>query len=790
MPKELTKGIPKTQQGVVTVTASRSGTAALRDLLEYIKLNGNMGHSFSIIVDPEASNDEGRKVFDWDGDGSDAINEVKAVIPEKEERKPLFKAYVIPPAFRMGKVSGQVPSKKRMKTLGQVQALSRMGARSGEGAANLVLGKLAGRPERMAVQGKDPFAMPGDLTEERLLAQDYPMFSPSSVVDNMSLDVTEAVAWTKFLETTMATSKNEAVFRKAVMEKLLESGWEGQVRKAVFTRALSHWRTVQKVSELEKAAQQYTIMSSEAQYVTRKEHEAVVIKDILKRQGPAFMSYVKKAMAAVGANDYKTEAGAWAQAEQAARNVRAGLAELGKFDQATKWDRYAIVAKSRKESAVVQTSIGESEQFVIKALYIGPRGGKWVDAKHTTPWKPPAGKKIHVVDLTGESSLEAQAIPERVRPPKAERDQMLKEIKAKLDALTAPVEARMAASEDVGRHPSVLDWMTEEELGQMHDLQLQAVGLEDTPEEARIRAAKSRAARRAARRAAKFTIKREPVTMAQMGVWEEGLAPEPEVTIPKKIKPKWAQHAKQKQAQLPEDPGYVVQAMRAGAIIRRRAEAGQHASLLMKVAPNQWARFYVSGRRELGDKIYTDEWAASQVATADNISIVPAPAKVPVTVKPAEKPVQTFTIPEKPEQATRKPKQPVQAEIFRSEERVVATTAQILTPEELLQKAEARGGTYYKRTPAKKAGKWRYFYNPEDYDKRDDAHRGGEETSKAYLSRKILGCVGEKGCDAKAMAPLVKKFGAKKVAEVLRENQNGGTLAFKKGKFSLCKRKG
>ena len=109
------------------------------------------------------------------------------------------------------------------------------------------------------------------------------------------------------------------------------------------------------------------------------------------------------------------------------------------------------------------------------------------------------------------------------------------------------------------------------------------------------------------------------------------------------------------------------------------------------------------------------------------------------------------------------------------------------------KKAEAVGGTYNKRMPTKKAGakkKWRYFYDQEKYDGRDDAHTGGKDNAKAHLSKKIAACIGEKGCDAKAMGPLVKKFGAKKVAEVLRENQKGGTLAFKKGKFSLCKRKG
>src|SRR4030042_1811287 len=155
-------------------------------------------------------------------------------------------AYIIPPAFRMAKIPGQVPSKDRLRTLGQMQALSRLGARSSEGAAGLTLGKLSGVPERLTMQGKDPFARPGDLTEARLLALDEPMLSPGSVTRGMGLTRAEDADWTRFLSKAMAASANEVVFRRAVMDRLLESGLGGDIPKALFRRALSHWRTVQK----------------------------------------------------------------------------------------------------------------------------------------------------------------------------------------------------------------------------------------------------------------------------------------------------------------------------------------------------------------------------------------------------------------------------------------------------------------------------------------------------------------------------------------------------------------
>lgn len=54
----------------ITVTC-RDSDNTLEELLQYIKKIGNTGHSFSIVVDED-------KKFYWDGDGSDAIFEIKA----------------------------------------------------------------------------------------------------------------------------------------------------------------------------------------------------------------------------------------------------------------------------------------------------------------------------------------------------------------------------------------------------------------------------------------------------------------------------------------------------------------------------------------------------------------------------------------------------------------------------------------------------------------------------------------------------------------------------------------
>jgi tRNA A22 N-methylase len=52
----------------------RDGDDTLEELLKYIKISGNCGHSFSIIVDQD--DEKGGKKFYWDGDGSDYIKDI------------------------------------------------------------------------------------------------------------------------------------------------------------------------------------------------------------------------------------------------------------------------------------------------------------------------------------------------------------------------------------------------------------------------------------------------------------------------------------------------------------------------------------------------------------------------------------------------------------------------------------------------------------------------------------------------------------------------------------------
>lgn len=112
----------------------------------------------------------------------------------------------------------------------------------------------------------------------------------------------------------------------------------------------------------------------------------------------------------------------------------------------------------------------------------------------------------------------------------------------------------------------------------------------------------------------------------------------------------------------------------------------------------------------------------------------------------------------------------------------------IVKPEELLEKAEARGGKYHKRVPREKGG-YTYYYDEEKYKASKRAHTSGDEASTTYISNRIQKCLemaGKAGCGPDSFSDLVKKYGAKKVATVLKEG-TGKKYSFEKGKFFLQK---
>jgi hypothetical protein len=114
---------------------------------------------------------------------------------------------------------------------------------------------------------------------------------------------------------------------------------------------------------------------------------------------------------------------------------------------------------------------------------------------------------------------------------------------------------------------------------------------------------------------------------------------------------------------------------------------------------------------------------------------------------------------------------------------------EVVTPDEILEKAEARGGSYYRRVQNKSGDGYRYYYNPEQYHEREDSHLDGDTALRKRLGKMLVEHVtrsGEKGCDHKPFQALASRFGTDKVAAALREaTTEGGPLKFEKGTFTL-----
>lgn len=110
---------------------------------------------------------------------------------------------------------------------------------------------------------------------------------------------------------------------------------------------------------------------------------------------------------------------------------------------------------------------------------------------------------------------------------------------------------------------------------------------------------------------------------------------------------------------------------------------------------------------------------------------------------------------------------------------------EILTPDELLQKADSTGGSYYRRV-RKGNGKYRYFYSKEDYDKHGDAHVDGGDQRKKFLKNAIYKQVckaGKEGCEAKHFEKLARRFGAQAIYETASALKSEGKLFYKGSKF-------
>lgn len=80
----LNEGVPTKDMHIYEVTC-RDPEGSLKKIIECIGACGNIGHSFTVVVDPDETEGLGQRKFGWDGDGSDYLHSVKTIqTPVKE----------------------------------------------------------------------------------------------------------------------------------------------------------------------------------------------------------------------------------------------------------------------------------------------------------------------------------------------------------------------------------------------------------------------------------------------------------------------------------------------------------------------------------------------------------------------------------------------------------------------------------------------------------------------------------------------------------------------------------
>lgn len=101
-----------------------------------------------------------------------------------------------------------------------------------------------------------------------------------------------------------------------------------------------------------------------------------------------------------------------------------------------------------------------------------------------------------------------------------------------------------------------------------------------------------------------------------------------------------------------------------------------------------------------------------------------------------------------------------------------------------LEKADARGGNYYRRVPKKSGKGYTYYYDEDKYKSSKNAHVKGQDAANSYIQKTVFkraSC--EKGCELKALTDLVKRYGSKQVGNSLKDAHTSGKLTFKSGKL-------
>lgn len=282
--------------------------------------------------------------------------------------------FVIPPEFRRFKIPGQVPGLAAMT------------------------------------------AMPSRRT--KLIDTVHPCFTPARVVEGLPL----ARDWAGYVSKAMGAA-NELLMRQDLFSRMHADGLDPGLRRELFARSLSLWR------ELKKSATPEMVDRQMYKPITEKQLRAFAKSD------PRGGTYVKRVPKSGGGfryfydeDKYDAHAGAHVSGPDAATAAitkavnghveaagkngcelkamhplvkRYGAKMVGGYLNGAVKDGSLVYRGKRlfAKGAVKKLPIAEkntakksgfylAEPLLKAGPYIGPRGGKWADIKHTIPWKP------------------------------------------------------------------------------------------------------------------------------------------------------------------------------------------------------------------------------------------------------------------------------------------------------------------------------------------------------------------------------------------------------------------
>jgi hypothetical protein len=101
-----------------------------------------------------------------------------------------------------------------------------------------------------------------------------------------------------------------------------------------------------------------------------------------------------------------------------------------------------------------------------------------------------------------------------------------------------------------------------------------------------------------------------------------------------------------------------------------------------------------------------------------------------------------------------------------------------------------RGGKYHRRVPKADGKGYTYYYDEEKYNRSKNAHVSGKGASRQAIKsavQKQMESAGDGGVSLEDLKSLVTRYGSKLVGEVLEKEKSEGRMKFEKGRLSLAK---